>query len=63
MDDYVEKYHQHTSTPAHKLNDAIGDVQVKKLPYSPPTLSLLETDEIAGGVGNLQEADGTGFVS
>ena len=52
-----------TSTPAHQHDDAIGDAQVKKLPYSPPTLSILETDEISGGTQHLQEADGTGFVS
>ncbi len=42
---------------------SIDDIQIKKLPYTPPVLSLLETDEIAGGTGHLQEADGTGFVS
>jgi len=35
----------------------------KKFPYSPPVLLKLETDEIAGGTANLQEMDGSGFVS
>lgn len=57
------------STLARQHNDAIADIQdgfkiqVKKLSYSPPTLSILETDEISGGIGRLQEADGDGFVS
>ena len=63
MDNYVEKYHQHTRAPTRKRNDTIGGVQVKKLPYSPPTLSILETDEIANGISKFHEGDGGGLVS
>lgn len=37
-------------------------VPTKKLPYSPPTLKIIQLLEIAGGDSNLQEADGNGFI-
>ncbi len=46
-------------------NDAPLELSADKprKPYQPPQLILLETVEIKGGALNLQEADGTGFVS
>ena len=37
--------------------------QNQKLTYVPPVLSLLELQNINGGIGHLQETDGAGFVS
>lgn len=44
-------------------HEPIDDIPIKKRPYTPPVLSILETHDIAGGTTNLQEADGGGFVS
>ena len=45
-------------------NNASLESSAKKLrkAYDPPKLIIIETMEIKGGVSNLQESDGGGFV-